>query len=332
MFKHRHYKFVLALVLVLAVGFMTPAAGLAGAPTGTGPNDAMAPTGTYQHLNLGQEQWYVFYAAGQQGSPAQALVTLLAQPDGSARFSIWNDNLLAKRATASNPNKDAPPLGQGTKQTYQSGDATLERFNGALAWMGGFTQPGKYYVQVQQSGLRPTDYLLNITGNALTFPTAMQATVGTLTSSASPAPEVLPATGTLQAGTSLSTAMIPTGAPMTVKPGQAHWYVIKVPGNHDAHPTILTELRAQPQGAAKFTVWTADRLRTRASSTNPNKDAPPLGVGLVQTYKDGANTLSRFGGNPIWKGDGRDAATYYIVVEATGAVPADYQLLTTFTQ
>jgi hypothetical protein len=328
-FTNPTYKFVLALVL--ALGLMTPGTAWAGAPTGTGPSDAMAPTGNYQHLNPGQEHWYVFQTTGQHGSPSQALVTLAAQPNESAQFSIWTDSQLAKRATASNPSKDAPAIGQGTKLTYTSGAATLERYNGALAWTGTFNDPTKLYVQVQPTGMRSTDYLLNISGTALNFPTVGVVTAAAPALSESPAPLVLPVTGPSQAGSSMSLAMVPTGAQMTVKPGQPHWYVINVPGNHDAHPAIVTELRAQPSGAAKFTVWTADRLHARAISSHPDKDGPPVGVSMVQTYKDGTQTLSRYGGNPIWKGDARDAGTYYVVVETTGATPADYQLFTTIT-
>jgi len=311
---------------------MTPGISLAGAPSGTGASDAMAPTGTYQHLDAGQERWYVFQTTGQHGAPSQVLVTLTAQPGASAGFTVWTDNQLAKRATASNPDKDAPAIGQGTKHTYKSGDQTLERYNGALAWTGSFNDPTKYYVRVHTIGMRSTDYLLNITGSNLTFPTAGQTVTSVPPAIEGTTPAVLPATGALEAGSSMGTAMFPTGAHMAVKPGQPHWYVIKVPGDHNGHPAILTELRAQPAGAAKFTVWTAERLHERDTASNPTKDAPPIGVGLVQTYKDGANTLSRFGGDPIWKGDARYAETYYILVESTGATPANYQLLTSLTQ
>jgi hypothetical protein len=132
----------------------------------------------------------------------------------------------------------------------------------------------------------------------------------------------------------MSAALVPAGTEMTLKSGQQQWYRVQVPGTRDdeARPTILATLKAQPTGAAKFTVWTADRLHTRAISDDPNKDAPAIGSGTVQKYTDGANTLSRFNGDLVWKGDARDATTYYIVVEPTGSASVDYQLSTTFTQ
>jgi hypothetical protein len=336
MFKHGAAKFVSAMALVCSVGLMVPAVSMASAPSGSGPNDALAPTGTTQHLNVGQEHWYAFHSDGadRDNNPSQVFIQMNAQPAGSARFNVWSTERLLARQVSDDPHKDAPAVGEGTRVAFKDGDNTLLRYNGALVWGAGFKEPVTYYVQVQQTGSQPSNYQLSITGDAVTFPTAVQTTTASSASSESPAPVVLPATGTMQAGSSMSTALVPTGAPMTLKSGQQQWYRVQVPGTRDdaARPAILATLKAQQPGAAKFTVWTADRLHTRATSDDPNKDAPAIGSGTVQNYKDGANTLSRFNGDLVWKGDARDAATYYIVVEPTGSAPVDYQLSTTFTQ
>jgi hypothetical protein len=336
MLKHRAAKFVSAIALVFSVGLMVPAVSMAATPLGSGPNDALAPTGTTQHLNVGQEHWYAFHSDGadRDNNPSQVFIQMNAQPAGSARFNVWSTERLLARQVSDDPNKDAPPVGEGTRVAFKDGDNTLFRYNGALVWGAGFKKPVTYYVQVQQTGSQPSNYQLSITGDAVTFPTAAPMTTASSASSESPAPVVLPATGTMQAGSSMSTALVPSGAQMTLKPDQQQWYKVQVPGTRDdtARPTILAELTAQPAGAAKFTVWTADRLQARAISADPNKDAPAIGAGTEQTYKNGDNTLSRFNGDLVWKGDARDATTYYIVVEPTGSASVDYRLSTTFTQ
>lgn len=345
MFKSRFRRVVSALALIAVLCLMGPAAALADTPTGTGPSDALAPTNTMQHLNVGQERWYAFHTDGadRQNNPSQVFVMLNAQPNGSARFNIWSTERMLARQVSSDPNKDAPPVGEGTQVSFKDGDNTLYRYNGALVWGAGFMHPATYYIQVQQTGSQPADYQLSVTGDAVTFPTATQNvqlaanTNPAPAASASKAPLTLPATGNQASpqespsGSSLETAMSANGRLMNIRPGQQQWYKISVPGNSDTdlHPYVLTDLKTLSGGGARFTVWTAERLRERTVASNPDKDAPPLGVGVVETYKDGDTTLTRNSGDLIWRGDARNATTYYILVEPTGSQPAQYQLFTT---
>lgn len=347
MFKSVFQRLALVLALVVVLGLMAPAAAaLADTPTGGGgPGDALAPTNTMQHLNVGQERWYAFHSDGadRDNTPSQVFIMLNAQPGGSARFNVWSTERLLARQVSSNPNKDAPAVGEGTQVAFKDGDNTLYRYNGALVWGAGFMHPVTYYVQVQQTGSQPTDYRLSITGDAVTFPTATQNvqlaanTNSAPAASANNAPLTLPATGNQAspqespAGSSLDTAMGANGRLMSVKPGQQQWYKISVPGtsDSDAHPYVIADLKALAGGGARFTVWTTERLRAWAVSSNPNKDAPAVGVGAVETYKDGDTTLERYGGDLIWRGDAKNVVTYYILVEPTGSQPAQYQLFTT---
>jgi hypothetical protein len=345
MFKSQIQQGVSALAMIAVLSLMGPAAALADTPTGSGPSDALAPTNTMQHLNVGQERWYAFHSDGadRQNKPSQVFIMMKAQPDGGARFNIWSTERMLARQVSSDPNKDAPPVGEGTRVPFKDGDDTLYRYNGALVWGAGFMQPVTYYIQVQQTGSQPADYQLTVTGDAVTFPTATQNanlaanTNSVPAASANNAPLTLPATGNQAApqespaGSSLDAAMSANGRLMSVRPGQQQWYKISAPGTSDseAHPYVLADLKTLSGGGARFTVWTAERLHERAISSNPDKDAPALGVGSVETYKDGDTTLTRNGGDLIWRGDAKHAVTYYILVEPTGSQPAQYQLFTT---
>lgn len=349
MFKHKVQMMAFGLALVTAFSLTAPAVTMAQAPIGSGPNDALAPVSATQHLNVGQERWYAFHSAGadRDNNPSKVLIQLTAQPDGSAQFNIWSMERLRARAISTDPNKDAPAVGQGTKESYKDGDTTLYRFNGALVWDGGFMEPTTYYVQVQQVGSQPSDYQLSITGDAVTFPTATPSVylASSTTSSAAAranintAPLVLPATGNqaapaaAPAGSSLNTAVSAisaSGRLMTIKPGAEQWFKISVPGTSDSdvHPYVFADLKNVSGGGANFEVWTPERLQARAISSDPNKDAPMVGAGTMETFKDGDNTVARYGGDMIWRGDAKNALTYYIVVKATGSQPAQYQLTT----
>jgi hypothetical protein len=344
MVKNRFRQLAVAVALVAIVSAIVPAVGQAAGPGGTGPDDALAPGAGTQHLNVGQDLWYAFSTAGldRNNNPSKVLVRMSVQPAGSATFFIWDRQRLAARAISTNPNQDDPPVGQGTILTTKDGDNTVARYNGDLIWTNAFQAPTTYYVQVRQTGSQPSDYTLSITGDAVSFPAAAapvqlaasnpgQAAGAT----ASSAPLILPATGNQPAaGSGPDTALPATGQPMTVKPGQQIWYKIQFPGTSDStvHPVVFAELVGDPGTGINFDVWTAERLRARAVSDNPDKDAPPVGMGTVLNYKSGDKTLARYGGNLIWKGDAKDAGTYYFVVQTSGQTPVQYQLYTTLQQ
>ena len=127
----------------------------------------------------------------------------------------------------------------------------------------------------------------------------------------------------------MGTAMTPTGQTKTLNPGGQQWYAVTVgrPIKDEDKQNLNVELVA-PAGGAKFTVWTAERLAERAASTNPDKDAPPVGQGTKTTYRDGNQTLERNNGNLTWSGDASYGGTFYLVVESTSSAPIQYSLNT----
>jgi len=332
MFKRQFQPLACAVALVAVTLLMFPAVAFAGAPAGSGPADALAPTDAWQHLNPGQEVWYAVSSAGADSSnkPSKMFVRLHAQPAGSAAFNVWTQARMQARAVADNPLKDAPPVGVGARQIVKDGDNTVDLYGGDLVWTAGLMDPETYYVQVRQTGAQPSDYRLSVTGDTVSFPTAVPSVqVAAAGPAANSAPLTLPATGTQQMfGNGPDTTVWPTGQMVTINPGQQHWYQIRVPGTSDStlHPSVFAELAAYPSKGAKFSVWTPERLRARAVADNPAKDAPPVGQGTPANYQDGANTLSLYGGDLVWRGDAKNAVTYYIVVEPTGQLPVQYRL------
>ena len=185
-------------------------------------------------------------------------------------------------------------------------------------------------MQVGQAGSTPSDYLLTITGDNISFPAnaaatskgqSAQAVSAAVTNSAMPA-AIVPGSG-------MSTAMLPTGQMKTINPGEQQWYAVTLgrPAKDEDKQNLNVELMA-PAGGAKFTVWTAERLSERASSDDPNKKAPPIGQGTVNSYQDGSKTLDRDNGYLTWSGDASYGGTYYIVVESTSGAPIQYALNT----
>jgi hypothetical protein len=331
MFKKQLNRFALVAALVTTLGLMAPTIGLAAGPTGTGPNDAMAPTGTIEHLNAGQSRWYVFHSAGKDknGDPSHVLITLFAQPDGSAGFNVWTKERLAEHLTAANPDKDAPPVGEGTKLQLNSADNPNPKylFNGALIWAEGFVFPSTYLVEVYTTGSQASDYTLTITGDAVTFPTSV--TTSQRDQASTPAMQAALA-GMPSGGTGPDNALAPSPDWQHLNVGQSRWYAFSSAGkdkNGDPSHVLIT-LFAQPDGSAGFNVWTKERLAEHAVADNPDKDAPPIGEGTKLQFSspDNPNTKYGFNGALIWAGGINEAGTYFVEVYQTGTQASDYQL------
>jgi hypothetical protein len=315
-------------VLVLLVGLMTPALSLA---AGSTPNAPLAVSAQMRHLDVGGQDWYAFTTAGadSNNNPSHVLIVLHAVPDGSATFKVWTAEGLKEKATE-DPGKPVYAMGEGTTAEYQDGGKTLDRYGGDLVWANGFNVGGTFYVQVAQAGPAPSNYLLTITGDNISFPAnaaaasqgqPAQAVSAAVTNSAIPAAMV--------PGSGMSTAMTPNGQMNTLNPGGQQWYAVTLgrPAQDGDKQNLNVELMA-PAGGAKFTVWTAERLAEHAASDDPDRKAPPIGQGTVSTYQDGNQTLQRDNGSLTWSGDASYGGTFYIVVESTSSAPIQYALNT----
>ncbi len=94
--------------------------------------------------------------------------------------------------------------------------------------------------------------------------------------------------------------------------GQAAWYAFRYAGDGSQ---ILIDLRATPEGSARFAVYT------------PGDTGTPVGRGSQQTMTrrlaDGTvEKTELYGGDLIWSGSFRSAGVYYVAVSQTGASPS----------
>jgi Tol biopolymer transport system component len=146
---------ILLVAAVLMAGMVTA---LAAAAAGTGPDDALAPTGEWQPLHAGESHWYAFQYPG-DGSQIQ--VQLEAVPQEGASFDVWTPGGIERWALG----LEAGPIGGGS---------AAPSAGGKLLWSGSFNTPGTYYVVVEHAGNQPgaTYYLLEVSGDGVSFSTA----------------------------------------------------------------------------------------------------------------------------------------------------------------
>lgn len=139
---------------------------------GAGPGDAMAPSGSWEVLDVGETRWYAFdysghhefEVTGKDGDEeekatwiaSQVEVWLDGEPDESVVFSIWTEEQVKLWASG----EEFEPVGNGTENEFAPGD---------LSWSGNFAGPGRYYVFVEQQGVESAYYLLNISGDDVSF-------------------------------------------------------------------------------------------------------------------------------------------------------------------
>jgi hypothetical protein len=134
---------------------------------GSGMNTAMVPTGQIKTVNPGEQQWYaVTLGRPVKDEDEQNLNVELVASAGGAKFTVWTAARLNDRAASANPDRDAPPIGQGTKMIYKDGSQTLERAGGNLTWSGDASYGGTFYIIVESTSSAPIQYSLN-TGVAL---------------------------------------------------------------------------------------------------------------------------------------------------------------------
>ena len=149
--------------VVLLAGSITATATVAA--QGTGPDDALLPSGEWQALNAGDSTWYAFEYAG-DGS--QIEVRLEVEPAEGAAFQVWTPGEIERWRLG----LEANPIGRG------SIDPSAAK---VLTWSGNFSEVGTYYVVVEHAGNQPgtSYYLLTISGDGVSFSTSTPAPTAT---------------------------------------------------------------------------------------------------------------------------------------------------------
>lgn len=330
MFGKRFLGAALSLAMILSLAGAVTA--LAGAPTGAGPDSALAPSNGWVQLAPGQQVWYAFDSsgAGSDATDAQITAELTADPAGSAAFTVWT-NASARAMLAGDTTVTA--LGKGTVQTASDGNGGTYNLNsGDLMWVGNSRDSENYFLVVQSTSTSASRFMLKITGNYLSFAGAVAQAAPATTNSISPnAPAVLPSTGQSaapapQGSNGPDKPLALDGTQHTLGVGQQQWYAFQYPGpDADGNrPMVSLELIAHPKDGATFSVWDPNGI---AGWANADPDAKPVGNGTLHPVTDGStDNEDRFSGNLDWSGGFGSQGTYYVQVQQTGNAPVSYTL------
>jgi hypothetical protein len=277
---------------------------MAALAAGTGPADALAPTGQWTTEAPSQRTWYDFQYGG-DGS--QILVRMAVDSNHPASFEVWTADQIQQWVHGDT----VTPVGQGSTSDY---------FGGDLAWSGSFNEPGTYYVIVSDASLVPETYNLQIMGDAVTLPsgvspaqpatTAPAGAAGAASSPTAATSATAKPAAVAQGGTGLGDALPISGAWAPLAVGQQVWYAF--PYNGDGSE-VTVRMAADQSNAASFSVWTPDEARQFALDSTTQ----PVGRGSED---------DSLGGDQVWAGNFNNGGTYYVVVTQTGPVPVNYQL------
>ena len=293
---------VLATLLVASMLVFPGALVALGAEGGTGPADALSPTGEWMPLAVGQQVWYAF---NYDGGDTAILVRMGVSPSNSATFSVWTPENVRQWVAGEKPT----PIGSGVKN---------DLFGGDLVWTGSFKFPGTYYVVVEQTGLTAGSYLLSISGKGVSFPPAKvekAAAAAPVAAKAAPkaktaAVEPVAPAANAKAGAGPDDALTPAGewAPLAV--GQKVWYALPQDGGGSK---VLVRMAVDPKNSATFEILTPEQVRVWAAG----QTYEPVGRGA---------TDDAFGDDLVWTGSFKTPGAYYIVVEQIGANEGGYKL------
>jgi pyruvate/2-oxoglutarate dehydrogenase complex dihydrolipoamide acyltransferase (E2) component len=113
---------------------------------GTGPDDALTPSGEWAPLAKGQQVWY---ALPQDGGGSKILARMAVEPKNSASFKILTPENVQLWAAG----QKYEPVGRG---------ASSDAFGGDQIWTGSFKTPGAYYIVVEQTGANEGGYKLSV--------------------------------------------------------------------------------------------------------------------------------------------------------------------------
>lgn len=315
--------------MMIACLLLSPVLVLADSAGGTGPDDALAPSGEWTMLTKGEKHWYAFEYQGHQEMreveeeedeeeavwvSSNILILLDSEPDEGIGFSVWTpENMRAWAA-----GEEVKPVGRGGEDEHAPGD---------LCWCGTFHEPGTYYVVVEHTGQGPGTayYSLEIGGRDVSFaaPTTMPG------KAAEPAaggeePEIDKAEA--GAGTGPDNALAPSDEWIPISEGDVSWYAFQYRGHHEfdededgeevatwvATPVEIW-LDSEPDQDVGFAVWTEEQVRAWALG----EEVDPVGRGTENENEPG---------DLFWAGSFGNPGRYYVVVEHEGTEPGSFRL------
>jgi hypothetical protein len=320
-------KLLVAMLIVCLL--LSPALVQADTPGGTGPDDALAPSGEWTPLTKGEKHWYAFeYRGHQEMRPVEdeedaeeavwvssrIQILLDSEPDRGVAFSVWTPENIRLWALG----EEVEPVGRGGEDEYAPGD---------LCWCGTFEEPGTYYVVVEHTGQGPDTpyYTLDIRGNDVSFsaPVAMPAKAA---EPAAEGEELAMAEIQAGAGTGPDNALAPSDEWISIAAGDVFWFAFQYRGHHVyeenedeeevaiwvASPVEIW-LDAEPDQDVAFSIWNKDQVRAWAQG----EEIEPVGRGTENENESG---------DLFWAGSLGNPGRYYVVVEHQGTASGAFTL------
>ncbi|MEZ4617560.1 MAG: hypothetical protein R2867_18885 [Caldilineaceae bacterium] len=357
---------LMAMTMIIALSMPMHAESLTQQTTdvtgGTGPDNALTPTGQPAMLAPGATRWYTFlYAEGADGDgePSDAVAELeMAQP-GAITFEVWTEDDVRRWQNG----EDFSPTGAGTPAFDP--DSSDNRDRGRLTWVGSGAATTTWYIVVMNQSDQAASFSLSVTGPDVYFPeansasqsgavqnsqvqtdtvqsgTAQTDTVQTGTAQTDTVQAGTAQTDTVQAGNSTAvsdmqstmngsgpaTALTPTGMRRTLAPGESHWYTFRYAEGIDAeNPSeAVVEAAISRPNSIDFEVWTEDDVNRWANG----EDFTPTGAGTPAFAIEDGNSDNRDRRLLRWVGSGAATTTWYVIVENSSDAPAAYRLTVT---
>jgi hypothetical protein len=328
--KNRRFKVNKLLVgMTIVCLLLGPALVLADTAGGTGPGDALAPSGEWTPLTKGEKHWYAFEYKGHQEMQdvedeedeeeavwvsSNIQILLDSEPDEGIAFSVWTPGNIRTWVAG----EEVEPIGRGGKDDSAPGD---------LCWCGTFEEPGTYYVVVEHTGQGPDTayYSLVIRGRDVSF-TAPTVVAETGVEPVDEGEELVTDEAEASMGTGPDNALAATNEWMSISEGQTYWYTFEYRGHHEFEEDedgdevaiwigtpVQIWLDSEPDSAVAFSVWNEEQVRLWALG----EEIGPLGRGTENENESG---------DLFWAGSLGNPGRYYVVVEHQGTEPGSFML------
>ncbi|HRW06361.1 MAG TPA: hypothetical protein P5121_14755 [Caldilineaceae bacterium] len=311
---------IVILIVAMALVMVWTGSALAQAPTGTGPDEAMTPTGQWVKIESGEYHWYVFhfdYDEDRVEKPVE--IRMYTEPYDVATLTVRNE----EQAQLWRDEGEQEHFGCCTMVDEDKDENGKPDY---AVWAGSLRSSGTYYIVVEHSRDNPASgmYRFTISGEGLSFPKAMPAPMAekaeAAPAAAAPEPRMV-----AEEGGGPDLAMIPTGEWTTIEEGQYHWYTFYFDFDED-YETEPIEIRMYTDvyDGATLTV----RNEEQAQLWRDEGEQEHFGCcTMVDIDKDEDGKADY----AMWAGTLRSSGQYYIVVEHAKSVagPVAYRFTMT---
>ena len=269
-------------VLLLAGVLMLVSVSAVFAEDGAGPENALAPDGTWGMLESGDAIWYGFDYDGNT-DPLDILLKL--QPTDGANFSLLTpDEMKLWRDTGK-----IEAIGMGGEDNNVHAD---------LSWSGSFNAPGRYFILLEDSPAREgvTYYSLQLVNDGIPMKPAPSEIV---VAAAAPVAAADVRAEPALAGTGVDDAMAIKGDWQELPQGESHWYAFRYDGKEGQ---IKINLDADSTSDIRFSLRTPEDVR----HWQQTGEIRACGCGSKNDLESG---------DLFWTGNFNSPGTYFVVVE-----------------